>query len=51
MYVYKYSVHIIICLLCMKGLGGVFVVCGECYNLGEIGRSVVLSPLLSIIIC
>ena len=42
MYVYKYSVHIYI------GLGGVVIVCGKCYNLGLIDRSVVfvLSPPL-----
>ena len=45
MYVYKYCVHIYY-LLCMTGLGGVVVVCGECHNLGLIDRSVVfvLSP-------
>ena len=46
MYVYKYSVHIyLLCMIkvrvrflrvrwCTSGLGGVLVVCGECYNLG-----------------
>ena len=33
MYVYKYSVHILYNISCM-GIGGVVVVCGECYNLG-----------------
>ena len=49
MYVYKYSVHIY--LLCMTTVSDVVVVCGECYNLGLIDRSVVfvLSPPLKIL--
>ena len=35
----------------MFGLGGVLVVCGECYNLEYIDRSVVvLSPHLTVLI-
>ena len=50
MYVYKYSVHIyLLCMIKVRVRWFVLVVCGECYNLGYIDRSVVvLSPLLSI---
>ena len=34
MYVYKYSVHILYIYIVYEVLGGVLVVCGECYNLG-----------------
>ena len=40
MYVYKYSVDkYLLCMIKVR-LGGVLVVCGLCYNLEEIDRSV-----------
>ena len=38
MFIYIY------CVCQRLGLGGVVAVCGECYNLGKIDRSVVFVP-------
>ena len=45
------SVHIhLLCMLKVR-VGGVVVVCGECYNLGKIDRSVVFVPTPPSLFC